>query len=187
MDINLTLPTLESEHLVLRPLRRSDARTLLALLQQPGVARWWGAYDDERIERDFYDPAWAYTYLIVVGDTAAGVLQFHEVPDPDYKSAGVDITLGEAYRDRGLGTEALRTLIAYLIDERGHHRVTIDPATDNPRAIHTYEKVGFRPVGVMRKYERNIAGEWHDSLLMDLLAEEFERPEGTRGPDSATS
>ncbi|MEA5076072.1 MAG: GNAT family N-acetyltransferase, partial [Coriobacteriia bacterium] len=32
---------------------------------------------------------------------------------------------------------------------------------------------GFRPVGVMRKYERDSAGEWSDGLLMDLLAEEF--------------
>lgn len=175
MDINLTLPTLIAERLILRPLRRSDARTLLALLRQPGVARWWGAYDAAKIERDFYDPAWAYTYLILVGEDVAGVLQFHEVPDPDYKSAGVDITLGEEYQDRGLGTEALRTLIAYLIDGRGHHRLTIDPATENARAIHTYEKVGFRPVGVMRKYERDASGAWHDGLLMDLLAEEFER------------
>jgi aminoglycoside 6'-N-acetyltransferase len=167
------LPELQGHGFVLRPLRRADADDVLRLLSEPGVARWWGAYDAEKLERDFYDPAWAYTYLVLVADELAGVLQFHEVPDPDYKSAGVDITLRDAYTDRGLGTKTLRTLIRYLIDQRGHHRITIDPATDNPRAIHVYEKVGFRPVGVMRKYERGIDGQWHDGLLMDLLAEEF--------------
>src|SRR5215210_7030084 len=32
---------------------------------------------------------------------------------------------------------------------------------------------GFLQVGVMRRYERGPDGEWHDGLLMDLLAEEF--------------
>jgi len=33
--------------------------------------------------------------------------------------------------------------------------------------------VGFKPVGIMRKYECGSDGTWHDGLLMDLLAEEF--------------
>jgi aminoglycoside 6'-N-acetyltransferase len=33
--------------------------------------------------------------------------------------------------------------------------------------------VGFKSVGIMRKYERGPDGSWHDSLLMDLLADEF--------------
>jgi len=174
MELTNGLPELEGDGFVLRPLERTDADAMLALLKQPGVAQWWGAYDAEKLERDFFDPAGAYTYLIIVDDTLAGILQFHEVSDPDYRSAGIDITLGEAYQDRGLGSAALRRLIRYLIDERGHHRLTIDPATTNARAIHVYEKVGFRPVGVMRRYERDITGEWHDGLLMDLLADEFE-------------
>jgi hypothetical protein len=53
----------------------------------------------------------------------------------------------------------------------GHHRITIDPAAENAAAIRAYEKVGFRPVGVMRRYERDVDGDgWHDGLLMELLA-----------------
>jgi aminoglycoside 6'-N-acetyltransferase len=41
----------------------------------------------------------------------------------------------------------------------------------NAAAIRAYEKVGFRPVGVMRQAERDIDGQgWHDALLMELLA-----------------
>ena len=39
----------------------------------------------------------------------------------------------------------------------------------NAAAIASYAKVGFRPVGVMRQYERGPDGTWHDGLLMDLL------------------
>ena len=59
------------------------------------------------------------------------------------------------------------------MEERGHHRLVIDPDVDNARAIHCYEKVGFRPVGVMRRYARGADGELHDALLMDLLAGEL--------------
>jgi aminoglycoside 6'-N-acetyltransferase len=61
-----------------------------------------------------------------------------------------------------------------LIEERGHHRITIDPAVENAAAIRAYEKVGFKPVGVMRQYERDVDGDGrHDGLLMDLLAGEL--------------
>jgi RimJ/RimL family protein N-acetyltransferase len=35
---------------------------------------------------------------------------------------------------------------------------------------------GFRPVGILRRYERDADGVgWHDGLLMDLLAEELDQ------------
>ena len=176
MEMSDGLPVLEGDGFSLHPLRRADADAVLALLREPGVARWWGTYDQERLEHDFFDQACAYTYLVIVEDDVAGVLQFHEETDPGYRHAGVDITLGDRFQDRGLGTQTLRRLIRYLIDERRHHRVTIDPSVHNPRAIHVYEKVGFKPVGVMRKYERDANGQWSDGLLMDLLAEEFREP-----------
>jgi aminoglycoside 6'-N-acetyltransferase len=49
----------------------------------------------------------------------------------------------------------------------------IDPAASNARAIRSYERVGFRPVGVMRRYERGRDGGWRDGLLMDLLPEDL--------------
>jgi hypothetical protein len=51
----------------------------------------------------------------------------------------------------------------------------IDPAADNTAAIRCYVSIGFRPVGVTRRYERDAqGGGWHGGLLMDLLAEEFQ-------------
>jgi aminoglycoside 6'-N-acetyltransferase len=61
----------------------------------------------------------------------------------------------------------------YLVEERGHHRLTIDPAVDNEIAIACYRRVGFRPVGIMRRYERTPDGDWRDGLLMELLVEQL--------------
>jgi aminoglycoside 6'-N-acetyltransferase len=78
-----------------------------------------------------------------------------------------------ASQNLGYGTEALRVVANYLLEERRHHRLVIDPAVANERAGRAYERVGFRPVGVMRQYSLGRDGESHDGLLMDLLAGEF--------------
>jgi aminoglycoside 6'-N-acetyltransferase len=61
----------------------------------------------------------------------------------------------------------------HLIRDDRHHRLVVDPAVDKVAAIRAYTKVGFRPGGVMRQYERGRDGTWHDGLLMDLLADEL--------------
>lgn len=111
--------------------------------------------------------------MIEVEGAVGGLIQFFEEVDPKYRHATIDIFLDPALHGRGIGTEALRRIVRQLIDERGHHRITIDPAAANTGAIRTYEKVGFRPVGTLRQAERDADGEgWHDALLMELLAGE---------------
>ena len=110
---------------------------------------------------------------IARGGEVAGAIQWHAEDEPDYRHAGIDIYMDPTLHGRGLGTDAVRTLARHLIADGGHHRLVIDPAADNTAAIRCYSKVGFRPVGVMRRYERGQDGTWHDGLLMDLLADEL--------------
>lgn len=112
-------------------------------------------------------------YLIEVGDETVGMIQSFEETDEMYQHASIDIAVRTAWQGQGIGPEAIRTLARYLIDVRGYHRLTIDPAAHNTRAIRAYERVGFKPVGVMRQYEKGSDGTWHDGLLMDMLGEEL--------------
>jgi aminoglycoside 6'-N-acetyltransferase len=64
-------------------------------------------------------------------------------------------------------------LARFLFDQRGHHRITIDPAAANQQAIRCYQKAGFRPIGVMRQYERGADGRFHDGLLMELIRDDL--------------
>jgi aminoglycoside 6'-N-acetyltransferase len=165
---------LRGERVALRPLVADDLDAAYAALQEPEIARWWGSFDAERIRAELLETSDTTAFAIEVGGAFAGVVMASEELDPDYRHAGIDIFLAEAYQDRGYGSEAVRVLARYLFGQRSHHRLTIDPATTNERAIRAYERVGFRPVGVMRDYERGPDGTWHDGLLMDLLAREFE-------------
>jgi aminoglycoside 6'-N-acetyltransferase len=157
--------------MILRPLDAADAAELLRILRMPEVARWWDAPDDGFPLTD--DPL-ATRLVIEVDGAVAGLIQFSEELEPKYRHASVDLFLAPALHGHGLGTEAVRAVVRHLIDERGHHRITIDPAARNDRAIRAYRAVGFRDVGIMRRYERSPEGLWEDGLLMDLLADELD-------------
>jgi len=175
----MELPTLRTARTTLRPLGEDDLDELMEIVSTPGVRDWWGDVSDreklrEDLKCDDEDDSGALT--IEIGGAIAGWLGVWEENEPGFRHGGLDIMLAPPFQGRGIGPEALRAAVVWLIDERGHHRVTIDPAHANGRAIRAYEAVGFRPVGVMRQYERDPAGDgWRDGLLMDLLAEEFER------------
>jgi aminoglycoside 6'-N-acetyltransferase len=155
--------------MILRPLAAGDAAQLRRIHETPEVARWWELPD----ESFPFDEPEATRLTIEVDGAVAGMIQFTEEPEPKYRHAGIDLFVDPALHGRGIGTEAVRRVVRHLIDDRGHHRITIDPAATNAAAIRAYEKVGFRPVGVMRRYERDADGKgWHDGLLMELLAGE---------------
>ncbi|WP_030984582.1 GNAT family N-acetyltransferase [Streptomyces sp. NRRL S-1813] len=113
-------------------------------------------------------------HAVLFDGEVIGAIQFSEETDPEFRHAGIDIFLTAKRHGQGLGTDAVRTLARWLIHERGHHRLTIDPAADNTAAIRSYRKAGFKPVGIMRAYGRDYrTGGWADGLLMDLLADEL--------------
>ncbi len=172
----MELPILRTKRATLRPLAERDLNELEQIVASAGVAEWWGDVEDrEKLRRDLRcddeDDSGALT--LEVDGAVAGWLGVWEENEPGYRHGGLDIMLAPSAQGRGIGPEALRAAIRWLIDERGHHRVTIDPARANERAIRVYESVGFRPVGTMRRYERDPAGGWRDGLLMDLLADEL--------------
>lgn len=154
---------------MLRPACESDVPALVAMFAEAEVLAWWGPETADSVREHLRaHPSWA----ILVEDELVGWLQLHEERTPQYPSVAFDIALNARGRGHGYGSEALRLAIAHFAAQ-GHHRFTIDPAAANERAIRAYRAVGFKPVGVLRAYERAPDGRWRDGLLMDLLADEF--------------
>jgi len=168
------MTTLMGTLVTLRPATTEDVPELTRIRATPDVAHWWRGGDDmaAAVAEDLAEEG-TETFVIEHDGQVAGAIQWHAEEEPDYRNAGIDIYLDPALRGRGLGTDAVRTLARHLIVDLGHHRLVIDPAADNAAAIRCYSKVGFRPVGLMRRYERGLDGTWHDGLLMDLLADEL--------------
>ena len=165
---------LNGRRAVLRPGEPRDLERLLEIRREPVVAHRWGDVDEEDVREGLVGTDAAF--VIEVDGEVVGAIQFAEEDDPMYRHAGIDIFVATEHHRRGIATDAIVTLARHLIDERGHHRLTIDPAADNLPAIAVYERLGFRPVGVLRDYELGPDGTWHDGLLMDLLAGELTDP-----------
>ncbi len=162
---------LTGERVALRPLEAGDRDFMLATRAEPAVRRWWGPPEND--EWPFDDPETTVLTVEVAGERA-GLIQFWEEEEPAFRHASVDLFLATAFHGRGLGGDAIRAVARHLLVERGHHRLTIDPAAANLVAIRAYARVGFRRVGVTRRsWWDHAEGRWVDGLLMDLLAGEL--------------
>jgi aminoglycoside 6'-N-acetyltransferase len=170
--VTVALPTLGGARVSLRPLTDADVEALVVVVEGEGVREWWGVDASRDVTREDLRNG-GMGFAIDADGVLAGWLGISEELTPGYRSAGLDIVLAAEHQGRGIGPEALRLAARWLVGERGHHRLTIDPAAANERAIRAYASVGFRPVGIMRRYERGADGTWHDGLLMDLLAHEL--------------
>jgi aminoglycoside 6'-N-acetyltransferase len=174
----VTAPELRGQRVVLVPVRSEHAPELRRILATPEVSRRWGEQDEQWP----FDDASTTRFSVLVDGEIRGMVQYGEENDPLYRHASLDVFLDPEVSGCGLGRDAVGTLAHHLIHGRGHHRLVIDPAADNAPAIRCYAAVGFRPVGVLRRYERNIDDSgWHNGLLMDLLAEELRHPTSPAG------
>ena len=70
-----------------------------------------------------------------------GTIEFMDVSDG---SAELGIAITAAMQNKGYGTEAVSAMVRYGWDALGLRRVFLKVFPDNARAIHVYEKCGFR-------------------------------------------
>ena len=182
----MTAAPLQGTRAILVPVTQEHVPELRRILATEPVRLRWR---DEAASPDWpFDDDSATRFAIVVEgtvtghgtrttDSVAGMVQYGEEDEPDYRHASIDVFVDPALHGQRIGRDAVATLAHHLVTERGHHRLVIDPAADNEPAIRCYAAVGFKPVGVMRRYERDADGTgWHDGLLMDLLAGELAVP-----------
>jgi len=185
-------PTITGEGVVLRPFEDGDLPALAEAIADPEVGRLTGsvntstqpadaAFDEGRL-RQWYATRNAQPDRLdlAVVDRASGGCVGEAVLnewEPENASCNFRILIGPRGRDRGLGTEATRLLLAHAFETAGLHRVSLEVYAFNPRAQRAYEKVGFVKEGVRRDALR-FDGEWVDSVLMSVLAPEWGRHHG---------
>ncbi|MBN9362422.1 GNAT family protein [uncultured Devosia sp.] len=174
-------PVLQSRNLTMRPATAADVERRLAIGAEPdenlrlyGVQPDGAAFGREDAER------WARGLLahphawIIEGGSLLGTIRLDRVDLAEKRASLAIGLLRQQDQGRGLGTEAVRRVLAYGFDELGLHRVSARVLADNVRAIRCYEKCGF----VREGRERETAfldGTWHDDLIMGVLSHEFRR------------
>lgn len=154
----------------LRATTAADLTPLVEILAEPEVAEWWVGYTPERVQREFVDDP--SSRIIEVEGRCAGAMFVLRSTDPEYPTTVMHVFLSTAFRGRRIGEEAL----ALAIREEFRHgvsRVTLDPNVHNEAAIRSYERLGFRRIGVLRDYQLRPGGHLEDGLFMDLTRSDF--------------
>jgi RimJ/RimL family protein N-acetyltransferase len=90
----------------------------------------------------------------------------------NHRHAGLGLLVAREFRGQGLGTEALRLLLAFAFDELNLHRVELGVFSYNVRAIQLYERVGFQHEGRAREWGRR-DGAWFDLVNLAILEREW--------------
>ena len=158
----------------LRAPNQHDLDPLLEILAEPEVSLWWVGYTPERVQQEFID-APETTRIIEVGGVCAGALVVLRGADAEYPTTVMHLFIGTAFRGRRIGEETLALAIRHEF-AHGIARVTLDPNVANEGAIRSYERLGFRRIGVLRDYQVRPGGHLEDALFLDLTRSDF--PDG---------
>ncbi|WP_318245263.1 GNAT family N-acetyltransferase [Paenibacillus gallinarum] len=168
----------------MRKLRPEDAGLLEKWLSDQEVLQYYEGrdrpHDAELVQRHFYENKdEVHACIIQYNAVDIGYIQYYEIKSEEAEEVGLAIHPGElvygmdqfigeaSYWNRGIGTKLLEFMIRYLTRECGVDRIIMDPQEWNQRAIHVYEKVGFRKVKLLSNHE------WHEGTYRDCWLMEF--------------
>ena len=131
------------------------------------AARWMEKEVEELSPASYY-----FSIRTLAEDKLIGGLGLDVVDWPG-RDAFVGLGIGETeYWSKGCGTDVMNVLLRFAFTEINLRRVTLTVFEYNPRAIRSYEKVGFSHEGRLRKVLNEEGRRW-DILFMGVLREEW--------------
>ena len=174
-------PTLHGEKVLLRPVEVADVASCLD--PDPEGDRLTGSHprpggltvemrENWYATRADFDDRLDLAVVDRATGRFAGEVVLNEL-DADNQSCNFRIYLmRNRNRNRGLGTEATRMILAHAFEAVGLHRVDLEVYAFNPRARRVYGKVGFVYEGTKRQ-ALQWDGAWTDAHVMSILAQEW--------------
>jgi RimJ/RimL family protein N-acetyltransferase len=171
-------PVLKGRRVTLRPPIDTDVEVRLALGRDPDIHRMYGGsrsnlrlLTSEGAKTWF---AWVQAHPCAWIIDRAGLIGDIRLDNINGQDCRASLAIGiadPAAIGQGLGTEAIGLVAAHAFGPMALHRLTVRVLAFNERAIRAYQKCGFRVEGRERE-SACIDGDWHDDIIMGLLASE---------------
>jgi RimJ/RimL family protein N-acetyltransferase len=175
---------LRSQRLLLRPVHPADAAAIAAYRSLPEVARFqsWESFGPADADRLIADqsavvPGTPGTWLqlaLVLSESATVVgdcgIHFRK-DDPQQVELGA--TVAPAHQGRGLASEALRRVLAYVFGTLGKHRALAVTDAENQAAAALFRRVGFRQEAHFVEHVR-FKGGWGSEYIFAMLHREWQ-------------
>ena len=176
------IPDLETERLVLRPMRVTDTADMFAYAHDPAVTQYllWRPHPDPAYTRSYleyiagrYRIGTCYDWAVVCREDGhmigtcgfAGIDCAHNVGEIGY-------VINPAYRGRGYAAEAVTRVLKFGFDVLGLHRVEARYILGNDASRRVMEKTGMTFEGVRRE-SMLIKGSYRDIGVCAVLAQDF--------------
>ncbi len=178
------IKTLETQRLILREFRESDAEKMLEnWASSENVTKYltWKPHESidvtleyirftrERCQNGGYD------WIIVLKDTGEPIGSIGAVNiDKKLKLVHVGYCIGEKWWHQGYTSEAFKRVIVYFFDELGMNRVESRHDVNNPNSGKVMLKCGLKYEGTLRQSDFNNQGIC-DCAWYGILRSEYER------------
>ena len=178
-----SLPVLETGRLILRPLRRRDAKDIFSYASDPEVARYvlWEPHQSlsetksyirymQSLSRRGLPSSWAV--VLRESGKVVGTMGFMWFSDTN-SAAEVGYSFSKAFWNQGLATEALQAVIRSVFSSLPLNRLEAQHDLRNPASGRVMEKCGMQKEGILRQRIRN-KGEFIDTVLYAILRADLE-------------
>ncbi len=126
------------------------------------LTAWSAAYDDPR----------TYHWFLEFEGAPVGSINAHGLDDRR-SCCELGYCLGSRYWNRGLMTEAVRAVLAYLFEACAFHRIAASHDADNPGSGRVMQKAGMRYEGRLRGQTLRKDGSYGDLVLYGLLCDDW--------------
>ncbi len=113
----------------------------------------------------------AAPYVVLEDGVIVGQVNLSAISGWPHHSANLGYWIAERCCGRGVGTAAVRAVLAAAFDDLGLHRVQAGTLLPNTSSRRVLERNGFRQVGIARRY-LEIAGEWRDHVLFERVIDD---------------
>jgi RimJ/RimL family protein N-acetyltransferase len=146
-----------------RPFTADHLPLLQRWLKEPHVAEYWQEPQDEAELRDKYLNILAARdvrpYVVYIDGVPIGYIQDYQAslvgggwwPNAKPGTFGIDQFIGDPeWVGKGFGTMLIREFVGRLLADPGVEDIIVDPDPNNLRAIHVYEMIGFKRLGLTR-------------------------------------
>lgn len=97
------------------------------------------------------DPNQTYAFAVTADDVLAGSIAVYRQDNIHFRTGELGYYLGEPFWGRGIGSEAVRQMCAYIFEHTDIVRIFAEPFAYNTASCHILEKNGFQLEGTLKK------------------------------------
>ncbi|RVU55713.1 GNAT family N-acetyltransferase [Anaerosphaera multitolerans] len=163
----------------IRPLEKKDLKDVHKINNELKIMAYWFEEPYQSLseleslyERHLRDES-ERRFVVEEKGVFAGIVELVEL-DYIHRNCEIQVIITDKFKGMGLAEKSMIEIVSYAFDILNMHKVYLYVDTDNKKAIHIYEKLGFKEEGYLREHFYTM-GEYKDSFMMGVLKREWNR------------